>query len=125
MRSVGKIEEIMGVILIIGTLLAVILVMIGGTLYLIDHGGDLRSTSILSISNYPSNFREIINGLYTSSALAIIELGLLVLVGIQLLRVGLLVIYYLFIADYYFTVISLFIFAVLIYSSLAQPSGLF
>lgn len=108
MLTSKKIEKMIGVVLAVGTLLSALLVLIGGVSYLITHGSEaLQNEWTLG------GIRQFSLSL---SSIGIIEIGLLVLVGIQLLRVGLLVWFYTVIHDYAFSLISLFILLTLIYS---------
>jgi uncharacterized membrane protein len=106
--SSKKMEELIGLILTMGTLVSALLVIIGGTWYLIQEGSQNWHTELMAVAVTEFNL--------SFSATAIIEVGLLSLVATQLLRVALLVWYYAVQRDYRFTFISFFVLLVLIYS---------
>lgn len=117
MISIKRIEEIIGIILIIGTLCTAALVILGGSIFLIQHGQENMQTELLNADHYAIPITTLlIQDTVAFSPMAIIELGLLLLVAIQVLRVLLLFLYYLVIRDVYFSLISLFILLMLVYS---------
>lgn len=110
-------QKLLGAILLSGTLISLAIVTIGGVLYLMQNGTDLMSFSELRIPpNQAMTTQQIWTLAFSFSPLGIVALGLLLLVTTQLLRVGLLLIYYTAIRDYWFILISGFILAVLAYS---------
>lgn len=108
-----KIEEIIGVLLLIGIFISTALVLIGGTLFLWENGTE--NILALPLINQ-TNLTEVWQFAFTFTPLGIIELGLLSLVMVQVLRVALLCGFYVIIRDVWFTLISTFILCVLIYS---------
>lgn len=110
-------ELLMGQILRAGLWLSVIIVLIGGVIYLNQHGSqlvhyqffDLKTTQLTTMSG-------ILNTALTFSARGIIQFGLLILVLTQVLRVALTVCFFLQERDYIFTIISFMILLILIYS---------
>jgi uncharacterized membrane protein len=106
MLTTKKIENIMGMLLLIGTLISASLVCIGGFLFLLHHGSEPIHSDLLK----PWTLA------FSWNALGLIELGLFLLVFTQILRVLLLCGFYVFIRDRCFTLISFFILFVLIYS---------
>ena len=115
MTSTKNIQEIMGFLLLIGVISSALLVAIGGTLYLVHAGSqpmpiNLQETIFVDHNISPWHFA------FSFSALGMIQLGLLSLVATQLLRVALLAGFYLYTRDYWFSIFSLFILFVLIFS---------
>lgn len=116
MFSTKKMEELISMVLIIGTLLSAAFVIIGGTLYLLQNGSENVHTELLQNNAYPTSIKQIWIIALSFSPLGMIELGLLLLVATQILRVGLLAWFYAYIRDYRFTCMSLFILLMLLYS---------
>lgn len=110
-----KMERIMGQILLIGMIISIGLVLLGGTLYLLQHGSENMHYDVMQV-NYKTNFISIWHDALSFSPFGIIELGLLTLVATQGIRVALLAGFYAVLRDYKFLVISLFVFSVLVYS---------
>ena len=120
MISVKKMEEMIGLLLTIGVIISSFLVLVGGFLYLFQHGGENMNFELLQAKTYSISFKQVFQSLLVLSPNGIIELGLFALVLTQLLRVVLLIVFYIFQQDYWFSVISLFILSILIYSTLFQ-----
>src|SRR5438045_2129198 len=116
MPNIKKMEITMSLILAVGMIISVCLVMLGGTLYLLQHGGESMQYELTQDDHFSTSVRLIFDAALSFTPFGIIELGLLVLVATQAIRVGLLVWFYGVMRDYWFTLISLFIFCVLIYS---------
>lgn len=116
MNATKKMENMMSILLTLGTLISAALVIFGGTLYLIKYGSDPVHFEWMTNNNYQLNLKRILFMSTSVYSLTIVEVGLLLLVGTQILRVGLLVWFYAKMRDYWFTAISLFILLTLIYS---------
>lgn len=117
MWSVEKMEENIAIVLLFGTLLSAFLVLVGGVIYLFQYGNDPMQSELVITNMTPTNIKSIWAFALSFSPLGIIELGLLLLVATQTLRVALLCGFYAAMRDYRFFFISAFILAVLIYSS--------
>jgi uncharacterized membrane protein len=117
MLSIKKMQTLMSFILLTGTLLATALVMIGGILYLLQSGNDSIQNEWLPVHTSSLSIKQIWQFAFSFSPLGIIELGLLLLVATQTIRVALLCWFYTMIHDYKFVMISAFILILLIYSS--------
>lgn len=111
-----KIAKIMSVILKLGMILAMGFVMLGGILYLLQHGNEKMQYDIMEVDFYKTNIALIWDAALSYSPLGMIELGLLILVITQGIRVGLLTWFYAVIRDYKFFFMSLFILIVMTYS---------
>lgn len=116
MISNQRLEKKMGAILLVGMLLALTLVMTGGGWYLIENGSATLQTELLSTGHDQTSITQILEKALSFSPIGLIELGLLVLVATQVIRVGLLVWFYFRLHDYWFVSFSLFVFFVLVYS---------
>lgn len=114
MNSSKQMQDTLSIILTIGIWLATALVLIGGILFLIQHGHE--TVQIEFMQDYQLTIRKIITDALSLTPLGIIELGILTLVVTQVLRVALLAYFYITIKDYWFTLFSLFILMVLLYS---------
>lgn len=116
MLTVSRIQILISRILTTGTLLAASLVLIGGMIFLYQSGHQ----PVMSVLNQPmAHFSSLLStwdAARAFSPLGIVELGVITLIITQLLRVGLLVWFYASIRDHYFTIISLFVLAILLYS---------
>ena len=117
MPNTKRIEAVMSVLLTLGTLTAIVCVGFGGLLYLHLHGMQLLPSELMqaNAATQQSN-----NFVFNSFPLHLIAIGLLVLVGTQLLRVFLLAMFYLYTRDYLFTLISFFVLSILLYSLIWQ-----
>ena len=115
MLTTQKMQNMMGALLLFGTLLSASLVCIGGFLFLIHHGSEPISNNLLQTTITPTSHEQTWDLAFSFSSLGLIELGLFMLVITQILRVLLLVGFYAAIRDVWFSFISLFILVVLIY----------
>lgn len=112
-----KVEIAIGRLLLIGVLISLFFIISGGILYLFKHGNDL--VHFHTFRGEPVQFSSIWRiweNAFSFSALGLIQLGLLILVFVQVLRVALTTWYFIKINDKTFTWISLFILTVLILS---------
>lgn len=110
-------EMLIGSMLRVGLWLSVLIVLIGGTLYLIQNGNELIHYSAFQEEPpHVHTMAGILHSALTFSAVGIIEFGLLVLVLTQVIRVAMTVWLFAQEHDAVFTWISLSILAVLIYS---------
>ena len=117
MQSVQKIQQWIGFILLSGTLLSTTLVMIGGAWYLWQFGADPLQSELLQPISQPIPISEVWHFALSWTPLGLVQLGLLLLISTQTIRVFLLFCFYTHIRDYAFMLISLFILLMLIYSS--------
>ena len=110
-------QTVISRMLFIGVMLSLIAVIAGGILYLYHFGGDLvhYQTFYGEPPQYKSVF-HILKDSLTLAPLALIQLGLLLLVLVQIMRVILTGIFFYLSRDFLFVHISLFILIVLLYS---------
>lgn len=113
MRS-NTIEKKLGALLLFGTLLAALIVLIGGILYLLHTGTQPMQFDLLQ--NAPKATGTIWRNAFSFTPLGIVQLGLLVLVATQLFRVASLFVYYSIIRDYWFMLFCGLVLLALIYS---------
>lgn len=118
MMTVKQMNSMTSMILLIGTCLSLFLVTLGGAMYLFEYGHHPLEYHVLRSAPTPTTVMHIWQFALSFSSVGIIELGLLLLVATQTIRVALLCLFYLITRDYFFTFISLFILLMLIYSSL-------
>lgn len=103
-------------ILNIGIILSLGLVILGGLMLLYRHGGQPIDTMILKPAQITINPFLTWRAALALSPISLIELGLLALVGTQVLRILLLLIYYIVIRDRWFSFFSLFILSIMLSS---------
>jgi uncharacterized membrane protein len=116
-----KMQAAIGYLLFMGVSLSFVIVAIGGTLYLWQHGADVVSYRLFSSDAIIfKSLTDIFRAAWHFSALGIIQLGLLTLVLIQLLRVALTAWFFVQMREKIFTWVSLFVLGVLVYSLLWQ-----
>jgi uncharacterized membrane protein len=111
-----SIELLIGRVLRVGLIASVLIVLTGGVFYLLQNGHQDIHYQVFQYTSTFSSITNILHEAFTRSPAGIIQLGLLVLVLTQVLRVLLTIGLFLKIKDYLFTIISLIIFAILVYS---------
>lgn len=116
MSSAKSMKDMIGVILFIGTILSTLLVAIGGSAYLFKFGHEPMPFDLLRVEAQPINLHQLWTTVFSFSSLGLIQLGLITLVVTQILRVMLVTGFFILIKDTTFTLISLFICVVLLYS---------
>jgi uncharacterized membrane protein len=107
-----QLQIFIGHVLLAGLLVALVLTIVGGVFYLIFHGEETHNYRIFQQPPPVKTWHAI----FSLSSYGVIQLGILVLVLTQLLRVFLVAWYYFELHDLKFVWFSLFILAVLIYS---------
>jgi len=113
----NRIEQIIAILLRAGVLAAVTVVLAGGLLYLSRHGAEQPHYS--TFSGEPSRFRTlegVWDGVKAGNARSLIQLGLLLLLITPVLRVLFSVFAFALRRDLLYTLITLFVLAVLFYS---------
>lgn len=107
--GINKIQEVIGIILLIGTVLSASLVLIGGSTLLIKNGNDTMSRAKMYKRPYTVTIKKLWRDATSFNTLGIIEIGILMLVLTQLLRVTLLTFYYISERDCWFTTFTIYI----------------
>jgi uncharacterized membrane protein len=108
-------EALMGRLLQVGVLLASICVLLGGVLFLRDHGGPMANYRVFT--RQPPELRELktlLAALATGRPEAIIQLGVLMLIATPIARVIFAAFAFAMERDRLYTIISLIVLAVLI-----------
>lgn len=114
--SPAKMQDGIGIVLLMGTLIATLLVLIGGSLFLMQSGNQPMPFDLLHGDAYPISVENLWQIAISFSPIGLIELGLLTLIATQILRVVLVTGFFIAIKDTPFILISLFILVVLVYS---------
>lgn len=115
--SDARIDEIIGNLLRAGVIVASLIVLIGGGLYLTRHGTEAPNYHIFH--GEPSDLRNvmgIMKDLATFSSRGVIQFGLLVLIATPVMRVFFTVISFLIQRDRVYVGVTLIVLAVLIFS---------
>jgi uncharacterized membrane protein len=112
-----RIEKLMGVVLLVGVLLSAITVVVGGFVFLWHHGSSPVHYRIFR--GEPSDLKTL-SGIWADtirgSGRGIIQCGLLLLVGVQLVRVALTGFLFLINRDKAFVIITTLVLGLLTYA---------
>lgn len=112
-----QLELLLSNLLKYGVFLASAVVLLGGILYLLRHGGEPADYRVFH--GVPSEFRSpdgVINAVLSGSRRGIIQLGLLILVATPIVRVAISFLAFLRQRDYVYVVVTLLVLSGLIYS---------
>lgn len=112
-----KLQTAIGTCLLIGVLVSSVVVIIGGMIYLSFHGHDITNYRVYA--SEPIAYKSVLaiwRDAFSFSGRSIIQFGILLLVLVQFLRVLLTIGVFARLRDTRFVLISLFIFAVLMFS---------
>jgi len=115
-----QVEQAIANLLRAGVLLAALVVLSGGVLYLVHHGAS--PVNYHSFRGEPADLRHpalVIHAALSGRADAIIQLGLLLLILTPVARVAFSVVAFAMERDYMYVVMTLIVLAVLLYSLLA------
>lgn len=114
--TLERMQIAIGKLLLIGVMASLVVVLLGGILYLANHGNDYVNYQMFH--GEPKQFTtvaSILSHVFTFSSLDLIQTGLLTLVIVQVLRVALTAWLFIQAKDKLFFLISLFILFVLVY----------
>jgi uncharacterized membrane protein len=114
-------QLLIGNLLRLGVFAAAFLVLSGGILYLIEHGGTLPR--VYQFSGEPealTHFPSIVSNAFKGQALALIQTGLLVLIFTPIVRVILSVFLFAYEKDYLYVAITLVVFGLLLVGLFGQ-----
>jgi uncharacterized membrane protein len=120
MLSEVRLKNWLGIILQVSMLISIAFVLFGGLCFLWEHGHKDLQQFLSTPTHYNINILTIWRDQSFFSPIALIEVGLLVLVIAQILRVALMTGYYILIRDLWFTLFSFFILSVILYSLIWQ-----
>lgn len=102
-------------LLLTGTLLALVIVTLGGCWYLWLHGSAPLQTELFDYRQ-PINMFHTLLDLQTATPLGLVELGLFLLIATQVMRLFWLLWFYLKCRDYWFSFFTAFILCLILYS---------
>src|ERR1700726_4769217 len=123
-RSDQKMDEVMGGLLRSGVVLAAVIVLVGGVLYLSRHR--LPATNYRVFQGEPVELRTISGIFHEASALqgrGLIQLGLLVLIATPVARVAFSFFAFLYERDWTYVFVTLLVLGLLVYSLLGGHAG--
>jgi uncharacterized membrane protein len=119
LRTDQRMDEVMGVLLRTGVILAATIVLVGGVLYLTRHPGPVRDYKVFQ--GEPLEFTSISGIVRDAAALrgrGLIQLGLLVLIATPVGRVAFSLFAFLWQRDWTYVVVTAIVLGLLIYSLL-------
>jgi uncharacterized membrane protein len=111
------VESMMGKLLLAGVITAATVVLIGGGLYVAQHGSE--RSALRTFQGEPLNLRsprEIVGQAFAWKSRGLIQLGLLLLIATPVFRVAFSIYAFARQRDYVFVVITLVVLAILLYS---------
>jgi uncharacterized membrane protein len=112
-----EVEQVVGNLLRIGVITAAMVVLAGGIMYLVRHGGEV--TDLRIFHGEPADLRSpvgIVEDVFDGRRRAIIQFGLLVLIATPVARVVFSVYAFVRQRDSLYVVVTLIVLAVLLYS---------
>jgi len=116
-------QAIIGWVLRLGVIFSMLIVTIGGVIYLTRHGHSVADYSIFRRVPdfvYPSN---IINGILANRGRAIIQAGIILLIATPVLRIICSFIGFIIEKDYLYTAISLLVLLIILASMISGHAG--
>jgi uncharacterized membrane protein len=119
-----RVEQTVGNLLRIGVLLSTAIVLVGGAIYLVRHGGE--QADHFAFHSEPSELRDpagIVREAWSLSGRGVIQLGLLVLIGTPIFRVIFSAYAFWRQRDRAYVVITLIVLAVLMFGLLSGRGG--
>jgi uncharacterized membrane protein len=123
-QTEARFEQFLGNLLRTGVLLAAAVVLLGGVVYLVRHGGEPRGDNVFR--GEPADLRSpsgIVGDAVQFRGRGLIQLGLLLLVATPVARVVLSVLGFLRERDYVYVVVTLIVLAVLVVSLFFGEAG--
>src|SRR5215510_7320661 len=120
-RKDQRLDELLGELLRTGVLLAALVVLVGGVVYLTRH--DLPVTNYRVFQGEPSELRTIAGILHEALALrgrGLIQLGLLILIATPIARVTFSFFAFLYQRDWLYAMVTFMVLGLLLYSLLGR-----
>ncbi|MFM6001093.1 MAG: DUF1634 domain-containing protein [Dolichospermum sp.] len=115
--SEQKLECLLSNLLMYGVLIASSIVLLGGILYLINHGSDIAEYQVfIGTSSQFHSPTGIINAVLAGSLQGIIQLGLLILIAVPILRVIISLLIFVWEGELIYVIITSLVLASLSYS---------
>jgi uncharacterized membrane protein len=124
LRTDQRMDEIMGVLLRTGVILAATIVFAGGLLYLTRHPGPVRDYKVFQ--GEPPEFRVVSGIVREAAALrgrGLVQFGLLVLIATPVARVAFSLFAFLWQRDWTYVVVTAIVLGLLLYSLFGAPGG--
>jgi uncharacterized membrane protein len=124
LRADRRMDEIMGIVLRTGVILAAAIVLLGGVVYLARHPGPVRDYRVFQ--GEPPEFKTV-SGIVREAAAfrgrGLIQLGLLVLIATPIARVAFSLFAFLWQRDWTYVVVTVIVLGLLVYSLLGGHGG--
>jgi uncharacterized membrane protein len=118
------IEQLLGSVLRWGVLLSMVVVIWGGVIYLYRHGHDISDYSTFkSQPDFTIQLKAIIGGMFDFKGRAIIQFGIILLIGTPIARVLLSAISFAAEKDYLYVGIAIIVLAIITVSMLGGFGG--
>lgn len=117
----AQVEYVVSQVLRYGVLLSFLIILLGSVMLFVEGGRDVAVR--LTGPPHPHNPAEVINGVLHLQPKAIIDLGLMLLIATPVIRVAVSVLAFLAEEDYVYTLITLFVLAVLLASFFLGAAG--
>ena len=112
----ARLEKILGSVLLVGVLISASIVLFGGTIYLIRHGASPVHYRVFRGERSDlCSVEGILDDMKSFSGRGIIQMGLLLLVILQLIRVALTGVLFAVVRDRVFVAITTLVLAMLVY----------
>jgi uncharacterized membrane protein len=110
LTTTQDLQNVIGNFLRMGVILSVVIVAIGGILFLIRHANEKVTFGVFKANQAQyTSIEQILDGLLVLDSLAVVQLGVLVLIFIPIIRVILAVYSFLVQKDYLFVAIGVII----------------
>ncbi len=118
------IQILLGKVLRTGTTLSISIVLLGGMIFLFRHGNSIINYSkFTGIPDFVHYIKQLIPAAFNFKGQAIIQLGIILLIGTPILRVLFSAIGFALERDYLYVFISLLVFSIIIASMLTGKIG--
>jgi uncharacterized membrane protein len=114
-------EQVLGTLLICGVIAAAAVVLLGGVVYLVRHGGEIPNyRNFQGGSSEYRTLRRITKSVLAGRGQGLIQLGILMLIATPVARVALSLVAFLRRRDFLYTIFTLIVLVVLIFSLLGR-----
>lgn len=118
------IQHIIGWILRVGVISSMLIVFIGGCLYLYRHGHEqVHYTHFIGVPGFVHSASGIIHGIFTWRGRAIIQAGIILLIATPVVRIIFSAIGFMLEKDWLYTGITLLVLAIILLSALTGNAG--
>jgi uncharacterized membrane protein len=124
LRTDQKIDQVMGLVLRTGVILAAVIVLAGGIVYLTRHPGAVRDYHVFQ--GEPAEYKGLGAIAHEAAALkgrGLIQLGLLVLIATPIARVVFSLLAFLWQRDWTYVMVTAIVLGLLVYSLFGRHSG--